>query len=594
MTMKEKMARNFKMWFKHVTIGKKIPAFLIPNLVQRTIQQKILTGFLAIIILVVLMSGFTYYEVGEMNLTSQEITKQNIVKIELAEELAIDVANEAVAMRRFNFTGNLADVATFDDYRKYGDDKINKLESSLTTEQSQAILESLKKEKTAFDTIAQRSIEAKRLNQLEQAAVFMQQAGTPSDSLITATKVLIEAVKEHIKAEEETGTRKVDQVRLLLVIVSCLVAVISIFVSVYISRGIARPANVLTYAAAEIAGGNLTLADVTELSSDEIGQLGNSFNRMKANLRDLIQQLANSAKQVSLSSQQLTASTNQSAQAASQVANATTSVAQGAERQLLTVHETSASVQQLLASVQRIAASADQVAKKSAQAADTATAGGKAVSEAVNQMNQIEHTVNNSAGVIVTLGERSQKIGQIVDTIAGIAGQTNLLALNAAIEAARAGEHGRGFAVVAEEVKVLAEQSHKAAQEIAGLIGEIQQDTDKAVAAMVRGTDEVKVGTDVVNATGKSFQDMEALVLAVSSQIEEISAAIQEMAGGSKQIVSSVQEINALSREASSAAQVVSAATQEQSAALEEIAASSHDLAKMAQDLQQVVTRFRF
>ena len=77
-------------------------------------------------------------------------------------------------------------------------------------------------------------------------------------------------------------------------------------------------------------------------------------------------------------------------------------------------------------------------------------------------MASIEQTVNSSAKVVAKLGERSKEIGQIVNTISGIAGQTNLLALNAAIEAARAGEQGRGFAVVAEEVRKLAEQSEMA------------------------------------------------------------------------------------------------------------------------------------
>ncbi len=92
------------------------------------------------------------------------------------------------------------------------------------------------------------------------------------------------------------------------------------------------------------------------------------------------------------------------------------------------------------------------------------------------------------------LGERSQDIGQIVETIAGIAGQTNWLALNAAIEAACAGEQGRGFAVVAEELRKLAEQSQEAAKRIATLIGEVQQDTTQAVNAMEQGTKEVVMG----------------------------------------------------------------------------------------------------
>jgi len=207
-------------------------------------------------------------------------------------------------------------------------------------------------------------------------------------------------------------------------------------------------------------------------------------------------------------------------------------------------------------------------------------------------MASIEQTVLSSAGVVANLGERSKEIGQIVDTISGIAGQTNLLALNAAIEAARAGEQGRGFAVVAEEVRKLAEQSQEAAKKIAILISEIQGDTNKAVIAMDSGTREVKLGAEVVNASGQAFQEITTLVTQVSGQVSEISSAIDQMASDSEQIVGSVKRIDDLSKKAAGEAQTVSAATEEQSASMEEIAALSRALAKLAMELREAVNKF--
>jgi len=358
---------------------------------------------------------------------------------------------------------------------------------------------------------------------------------------------------------------------------------------------ITKPLNALSNTVQEMAQGNLAVS-VRELgihANDEVGRLARSCSEMAQNIRGLIRQVSQATEQVGASSEELTASAEQSAQAANQVAAVITEVASGAEKQLKAVEDTSAVVQQMSVNVQHIAANTNTVADTSARSADAAQQGSKAVEKAIAQMSNIEGTVTRSAQVVAKLGERSKEIGQIVDTISGIAGQTNLLALNAAIEAARAGEQGRGFAVVAEEVRKLAEQSQEAAKQIAGLITEIQQDTGSAVAAMTEGTREVRVGTEVVNEASRTFKEIFGAVQEVSTQIGEISAAIQQMASGSQQIVSSVREIDAISREAASQAQTVSAATEEQSASMEEIAASSQALAKMAEELTSVVNKFK-
>ena len=147
--------------------------------------------------------------------------------------------------------------------------------------------------------------------------------------------------------------------------------------------------------------------------------------------------------------------------------------------------------------------------------------------------------------------------------------------------------------MVAEEVRKLAEQSQEAAKRIAGLIGEIQEDTGRAVTAMTDGTREVKTGAQVVNAAGIGFQEITALVNRVSGQAKETSAEIQEIAAGSQKIVSSVHKIDELIKKSVNGSQVVAAATKEQLTSMEEIASASHSLAILAQGLQTAVAQFR-
>lgn len=399
------------------------------------------------------------------------------------------------------------------------------------------------------------------------------------------------SVAMEVPVAEVTGVvsslKTISLVTIIAVLIVC-----GLFV-VWFARRIAKPIQKLETAANRIAAGDLSQTKVDVTSNDEIGRLGHSFEQMAQSLRGLIQKVQGATEQVSASSEQLTASSGQAAQAANQVAEAITDVATGAENQLKAVDETTNIVEQLSAGVQEVAANASNVAATAQQTSAAAQEGGKAVQQVTRQMTQIEKAVDGSAQLVVKLGERSKKIGAIIDTISGIAGQTTLLALNAAIEAARAGEQGRGFAVVANEVSKLAEQSQEAAKQITEMISEIQNDTDKAVKAMNEGTREVKTGTEVVNDTGRTFKEIVNLIGKVSDQVNDISAAIEQMAASSQNIVTSVKDIDTISKQSSAHTQTVSAATEEQLASMEEIASSSQALANLAQNLQSEVTKFR-
>lgn len=360
-------------------------------------------------------------------------------------------------------------------------------------------------------------------------------------------------------------------------------------------RSLINPLLQTQKAVSEMSTGNLTVSIQEDILArrDEIGRLATAINDMNGNLRGIITHVSQSADQIVASSEHFTASAEQSAQAAYQVAASITGVAKGAEEQLAAANDTVSVVGEMSLSIKRMAENAVKVASRAAEAAGKAQDGRISVNQAVSQMSQIEQTVNNSAQVVARLGERSNEIGEIVDTISGIAGQTNLLALNAAIEAARAGEQGKGFAVVAEEVRKLAEQSQEAAKQIASLIAEIRGDTDKAVVAMNDGTREVKMGANVVHAAGQAFLEITNTIAEVSDQVNEISSGIEEMEGVSRQIVNSVKKIDDLSKAVAEESQTVSAATEEQSAAMEEIASSSQALAKLAHDLQSAIGKFR-
>jgi methyl-accepting chemotaxis protein len=359
----------------------------------------------------------------------------------------------------------------------------------------------------------------------------------------------------------------------------------------FIANSFSKPILKMQQIASKIAKGDLKQT-IDIQSNDEIGLLASAFVAMVTNLKKLIGQVQENSQHLAASSEELTATTEQSATAVNQVATSITEVVQDTEKQSGILNVATNTVKKMSRDIHHAAGNAERVNANSMNAVNAAQDGGAFVESAIKKMVDIEHTVGNSAAAIEKLGDRSKEIGQIIDTISGIAGQTNLLALNAAIEAARAGEQGRGFAVVAEEVRKLAEQSQDAAKKIAVLIEKIQSETNLAVVSMQNGTEAVQSGTGVINMVGQSFTTIIQAIRDLAEQVSDTSRVIGDLDKDSQNVVESMQQINELTKHTTDEIQTVSAATEEQSASMEEIASASESLSQMAQKLQEAVSKF--
>jgi len=558
---------------------------------------------LSILIVIALLSmgviGYTgYYYLQHSNEDLNSMYENQLLPVALINEnrAHINKVNSAVLelMLTTDDRRNNELKKTIDERVKAFNDNLAELEKDNLDDKSKAQLNEIKRTLVNYRNARQPVIELALQNKNAEAyALYVATVESlfdkTNDQCVELSKYNISRSKA-LHADSKISFEKSKYIVIGIIGIFFIILVLSGW---YISKIISAPLNAMVSFCKELSAGDFRDKPRKVVRKDEIGQVADALADMRNALRKLMKHINESAEQLAASSEELTASADQSAQAANQVAESITDVANGAEEQLSVADHTSKVVQQMSASIQQVAINANKVSGQSAQASNKAIEGNKSVDKAVNQMASIEKTVTTSAQVVAKLGERSKEIGQIVDTISGIAGQTNLLALNAAIEAARAGEQGRGFAVVAEEVRKLAEQSQDAAKQISALIGEIQGDTGRAVEAMNDGTREVKLGAEVVNASGKAFQEIADMVTQVSGQTKEISVAIEQMASGSQQIVESVKQIDELSKKASGEAQTVSAATEEQSASMEEIASSSQALAHLAMNLREAVSKFQ-
>lgn len=297
-----------------------------------------------------------------------------------------------------------------------------------------------------------------------------------------------------------------------------------------------KPLNKAIEISNTLAAGDLQTR-ITNEYSDEFSVLIKSLTQMGINLRATVSDIRNSAESVR--------------QASSEIASGNLDLSQRTEEQASSLEETASSMEELTSTVKQNADNARQANQLSASASSIALKGGQ-------MMNNVVHTMSS-------ISDSSNKIASIINVINSIAFQTNILALNAAVEAARAGEQGRGFAVVATEVRNLAQRSAAAAKEIKCLIDD--------------SVEKVENGTKLVDAAGKTMEEIVSSIKHVADIMSEITAASQEQSSGIEQVNQAIMQMDDV--------------TQQNAALVEEAAASAESLENQAKDLAGAISIFK-
>lgn len=386
-----------------------------------------------------------------------------------------------------------------------------------------------------------------------------------------------------------------DLQRTIIIVTIALIilgSILGVAIPSIISSRITKPLQELIGFTEVIAQGDLTQT-VQLKSQDEIGRLAHSFEHMKNELSSMIKHVNAAADNVVNSSSELASSAEQMSEVVNQSTVATQEVSSSSEALSVASNQNLTALEQITAGIQDIADSSSKVAEETMEVTAAAEQGNQLITDSIDGIHTINQSVQASMKLTENMYIRSAEIEKIIGMITDISDQINLLALNAAIEAARAGEAGKGFSVVASEVRKLAEQSASSANQIRGLITEMQDGSRQSVEAMAQVFSDVERETVIVNDAGKTFNDILTKIANISDNVQAVSATVQEISAGSEQILASTHDTVQSLEVSSGHTQNIAASMEEQLASMEEMVATTDTLHDLATDLKMEISKFR-
>ena len=318
-----------------------------------------------------------------------------------------------------------------------------------------------------------------------------------------------------------------------------------------------------------------------------------AYNRATERLRELVGAVSESAAGVNEASGQVALTSEEAGRSSGEIAAAISDIASGSEQQARIVDTARAAADDVTDAASTSAAGVGEAVRLADHVREVTEEGVRASSEADGAMTAVRDASHAATTAIGELAENSARIGSIVETITGIADQTNLLALNAAIEAARAGEQGRGFAIVAEEVRKLADQSGRAAEQISALLAAIQTRTQQVVEVVRDGGERTDAGVALVLRAREAFEAIDASARDMHARINEIASSSERVVEGAERLRDMIAEVTTVADRSSESSGEVSASAQQSTASAEQLAATASDLKSNASQLWDAVRRFR-
>lgn len=329
---------------------------------------------------------------------------------------------------------------------------------------------------------------------------------------------------------------------------------------------------------------------VVNLLSNSI-EKENQATRLNEKLQMIVGGIAEQADRLAITSSTLLAYSTQTRQSARQVDQSVNSMAEAATDSVVFTSKTAEVNRQIVIAMENAGNNLQLVSNQTTSFGEIVDEGIDAMHEQNEMMCESQKAQEAVSQAVHMLGEKSNRIENIVELITAIANQTNLLSLNAAIEAARAGEAGRGFAVVAEEVRKLAENSAQAARDIARLISEIQQGINTTVKEIERSNQICNQQELAVNMTRDMFGHIEKGAHNMMNAIQEVSAVLEEVLSSTDEMVKNMDNVAIVNQESAASLQEIAALSREQTGSVVSIVEMAKELADASEKLKSLVVQ---
>ncbi|WP_346351666.1 methyl-accepting chemotaxis protein [Oceanimonas sp. AH20CE76] len=435
----------------------------------------------------------------------------------------------------------------------------------IESETGSRLMADISASKEKYDQLQQRLIGMINAGQLELAEQFRYQD-------FDGTGLQVTNYLNELGADQKTRANTAAAVTNNMISSSSTIMVVAILVAIALvivlallfSRSLLLPIRKAVEVSRTIASGNLT-SQFNDDANDEAGDMIRALRDMQQRLKQTIVEINDSSNQLASTAEELNVVTDQSTRTLQQQSDE--------------LEQAATAVNEMTSAVEEVARNAAATSQNSDTADDKARIGRDKVSHTINTVAELEQEITNTRHGVESLATRVRDIGTVLDVIRGIAEQTNLLALNAAIEAARAGESGRGFAVVADEVRALAHRTQDSTKEIEAMMHAIQGETNDTVNAIQVSTERSAQTRQIALEAGDALELIAEAIMQINEQNQTIASAAEEQASVSREVDRNLVNIRDLSVQTAAGANQTNA--------------SSNDLARLAEQLNQLVKKFQ-